>query len=139
MKRWKLLVIIAIIIIILIVVGYFYSQGYLQDFEWQTATMFFAALAAPYKMVKNWLKSDKVQDILGKHEAMKEDEKKHRVETDKDIEEKQKRIELLGKQLELIDSRLEIIEAEKRKIRPDVEKMNNEELQKEGKNLFGDA
>ncbi len=137
MKLWKLGVILAIIIIILIVIGYLYTQGYLQNFEWQTATMIFAALAAPYKMVMNWLTSDSAKEILEKHKDIRAEEKVHRKDMDAEISEKEKKIALLDKELELVQAKIEVLEERKKKIKPEVEKMSVNELQQEGQDLFG--
>lgn len=134
-KRW--LITIGIIILVLIVIGVLYENGSL-DFEWQTLTMIFAAAAGPYAFVKNkLLKDSRTQELLKKHEVIRNEEVVHRKQTDEDIAEKQRKIEMLNKELELAEQRLEIIEAKKEKVDKQVKEMSVDELQDEAINYFG--
>ena len=139
MKTGKLVVIAIVVVIALGVIGYLYTQGYLQDFEWQTATMFFAALAGPYKMVMKWLKGNPEEDeILGKHDKIKEEEKIHRAETDAKIQEKTQKIEELDKELEVVNKKIELVQAQKADVTTEVDQMSEDELKNEAQSLFGD-
>jgi len=135
MKR--LLIIGGVIIVALFVIGYLYEQGYL-DFEWQTLTMFFAALAGPYKLLRSKFEGSSVVDnILEKNEAVRINEVQHRKDFDVLIKEREDKIQVLNKEIELISTKYELLEEKKKKIQEDVGKMNVQDTQKEAMDLFG--
>lgn len=139
MKRWKIVTVIVGVIIFLIIMGYLFTQGYFENFEWQTGTMILAALAAPYQMVANWLKPQPGDDIGSKHEKMREEEKIHREKTDKEIELRKTKIQELDKELEVMNTKIKLVEVEKSKTKTEVDKMTPEQLKSEGQDLFGEG
>jgi hypothetical protein len=134
-KRWWITIIV--IVAVLIVIGILYDNGML-NFKWTGLTMLFAALAGPYMFVKNWLlRNREAQDILGKHEKMRADEKIHRKETDDEILKKEQRIKDLNKDIELSEKKIQLLEEKKKNVVKDVKKMSIEETQDEAINYFG--
>jgi len=134
-KRWGIT--IGIIVLVLIVIGVLYDNGVL-DFEWQGLTMLFAALAAPYTLIKRWLVKDNyAQSIEDKYEELNRKEVKHRTETDAKIKEKELKIEELEVKIKNSEKEVERIEKKKKKVKKEVEQMSLDELQEEGANYFG--
>ncbi len=133
----RLIVVIVGVVIVLIVIGFLYTQGYFQNLQWQTGTMILAVLAGPYKFIMGWIKGGETERIAEKHEQMKQDEIKHREETDAQIKAKQEKIAQLDKEIQLLDTKIQLIEVKKAQVQPEVEKMSSQQLQKEGQDLFG--
>ncbi len=134
-RRW--LITIGIIVLVLIIIGVLYENGVL-DFEWQGLTMIFAALAAPYTIVKKWLEKDSYsQGIEDKYEELNRQEVKHRTETDIEIKEKELKIEELEIEIKNKEKEVERIEHKKKEVKKKVEQMSLDELQEEGANYFG--
>jgi hypothetical protein len=134
-KRWWITALV--IVAVLIVIGVMYDNGML-NFKWTGLTMLFAGLAGPYMLLKNWLlRNREAQDILGKHEKIRADEKIHRKETDEEISKKEQRIKDLNKDIELSEKKIELLEVKKKNVTKEVKKMSIEETQNEAINLFG--
>ena len=133
----RLIIAIIAVVLVLVVVGYLYTQGYFQNFKWQTGTMVLAALAAPYQIVMNWIKGGEDEKILKKHEAIREDEKKHRIDYDAQIDAKKKQIEDLDKKINEINVKVTQVEEKRATVEQKVNTMSNAELQQKGKDLFG--
>ena len=135
-KRW--LITIGVIVLVLIVIGILYDNGML-NFRWQGLTMVFAALAAPYTLVKNWLIKDrKTQTLVNQHKDMLENEKKHRKDFDEQIKLKEDRIKLLDEEIKKSEKKVKEIEIKKKSVSKEVKEMSIEELQSEGVKYFGD-
>jgi septal ring factor EnvC (AmiA/AmiB activator) len=134
-KRWWITVIV--IVVVLIIIGILYDNGML-NFKWQGLTMIFAGLAAPYTLIKNWLFRNKdAQDILGKHQQIRAEEKIHREQTDEEISKKEQRIKDLDKDIELSEKKIQLLEEKKKNVTKDVKKMSIEDTQNEAINYFG--
>ena len=134
-KRWWITILV--IIVALIVIGVLYDNGML-NFEWTGLTMFFAALAGPYTLMKNWLtRNKKTDDIVTKHKEIRANEKIHRTVADEEIISREKKIEDLNAEIEAAEKRIEVIEVKKKKTRKKVEEMSIEEMQDEAVNYFG--
>ena len=135
-KRW--LITIGVIVVVLIVIGILYDNGML-NFRWQGLTMVFAALAAPYTLLKNWLIKDrKTQTLINDHKDMLNKEKEHRKEYDEKIKLKEERIKLLNEEIKNSEQKVKEIEIKKKEVNKEVKEMSIEELQSEGVKYFGD-
>jgi len=134
----RLIIIAITAVLVLVVVGYLYTQGYFQNLKWQTGTMILAAIAGPYKLVSNWVKGGgETNDILKRNEAMRADEKKHRIEYDAQINAKQKQIDDLDKKINDLNAKVIEVDQKRAVVSQQVNTMSAPELQQKGKELFG--
>lgn len=136
MKGW---IIGLIIVVILIIVGYLQTEGYL-NFRWETLTIIFAALAAPFKLVTGMFKkpSDEIEEITKQHAALRAREEEYRKGIDQAISQRQQNISLLQKDIEVIDARLETLETRKAAISTKVSTMTSEQKKERFQELFGE-
>ncbi|MFN8258186.1 MAG: hypothetical protein U0W24_21035 [Bacteroidales bacterium] len=137
MNRW--LIVILIVFVVLIGIGIAYDMGLFDNITFGGLSTLFAALAAPYLMVKNWLFGNKeIKQFQDKYEHMKVEEGVHRTDTDIQIKAKEKRIAELDKEIQLLDAKLQVLEMKKSKVDQYVNSMTVDQTKKEVQNLFGD-
>lgn len=128
-RRW---LIIGIILLVVVVIWVLYANNMLPDFAWQTLTMIGAAIAAPFKLLVNWLKGSNtskqiVEGSKEQYQEVKEEETKKREKLDKEIKEKERRIKELDKEVELVNQKLETLDEKRKRIRENTDNMTTEE------------
>lgn len=140
MNKWgKIILVVAIILVIIGGIVYMQSQGYLEDFSWQTLTKWIAGLAAPIKLLFDAFSEDEEEkeDIMKRHEKTKAEEKQHREKMDKEIQEKEKRIQDLDKDIKTVEAKVELQEEKKKKVHKEVAEMSDQQKKKEAQDLWG--
>ena len=137
MRHW--LIVIVILVAVFLIVGFLSDQGYL-NVKWQGLAMIIAAIAGPYKLLKNYINggSKKTEKILDKHQKIEEEEKVHRVEYDQKIEEREKKIEKLDKEIDDLDKEIEKVEEKRKKVDKQTEKMSLDDLQNDFNDMYED-
>lgn len=137
MRHW--IIILVIIAVAFVVIGYLQDQGYL-DVEWQALAMFFAAIAGPYKFVKNKLSksNNKVDRILEENEKIKTEEKLHREVYDVEINQRKEKISEIESEIEVLDNKLIDLEKKKQKVEKEVNSMDSDQVKNEFLDLYGE-
>ena len=137
MRHW--LIIIIILVAVFLIVGFLHDQGYL-NVKWTGLAMIIAAIAGPYKLLKNYITggSKKTEKVLEKHQKIEEKEKIHRKEYDKKIEDREKKIEKLDREIENLDKEIEKVEKKRDKVDKQVESQSLDELQNQFADLYED-
>ncbi len=139
MKKW--IYIIIILAVLFFVIGFLNEQGYL-NVKWQWLAVAISLLSGPYKLVMNWIRgqgkgSSDIKDILAKNEQTKKEEQVHRVEYDKQIDEKKTKIDELQKDIDLLDTKIQLLEEKKKNIDKNVDGMNINETKNAFNEIYG--
>ena len=141
MRRWIIAISVVLGVLIIIgIIGFLQSQGVIPEFKWQTLTMIFAGLAAPFQLLARSFKSsddEYPEKVIEEQEKAKEIERKHREEVDKSIKEKELRIELLNREVQTLDSRMQILKEKQQTIEPTIKKMSDSNKKSEAQDLWG--
>lgn len=137
MKSW--IWVILIVIALFLIVGFLDDQGYL-NVKWQGLAIILAAIAGPYKLLKNYIEggSAKSKQILEKHKKVAEDEKIHREVYDQEIERREKEIEKLETKVKYLDKKIEKVREEQKEIPKEVENLTLDETKNEFLDLYGE-
>jgi hypothetical protein len=136
MKRW--LVIGGIVLVALLVFGWFYSEGYFNNFSWQGITILAASLAAPFQFLFGKAKDlTKTEEFINHNLEVQKLEQKHREEYDKLIQEREQKMRDLDKEIQLLQSKVELVDQKREKIATEVSNMTPNEKIKEAQNLWG--
>jgi len=136
----KLLWAVIIIIVILLVLGFLYSQG-LIHVKWEWLAIILAGLAAPFKLISNFLsgKSVKTQKILDSHVSRIQEEQKHRVAYDQTIKQKEERIIELEAEVASLEEKIDNIELQQQQVKKQVNQMTDiDDLQNAFIDAYGD-
>ncbi len=137
MNKW--LISGLVVVGLLVVIGVGYDAGLFSEYEGSTWAMVFAALAAPYMFVKNFLFGNKdLKALEEKYKNLRAEEVNHRTQLDSQIQAKERRVAELDREIQLLDSKLEVLELKKSKVKKEVESMTVEETKQEVSDLFGD-
>lgn len=138
MKRWvKIVIVIGIIVLLIGGIVVLQANGYLENFTWETLTMWIAGLAAPIKLLFDAFGDDEEDDILKKHEDIQKAEEDHRKKMDEVIHDKERRISDLDREVEAIDAKVKLLDERKRKVDQKVANMSDEEKIDEAQSLWG--
>ncbi len=137
MKSW--IWVILIVIAVFLIVGFLHDQGYL-NVKWQGLAIILAAIAGPYKLLKNYIGggSVKSKQILEKHKKVAEEENIHRKVYDKEIERREEEIEKLETKVKYLDKKIEKVRDERKEIPKEVEKLDLDETRNEFLDLYGE-
>ncbi|MFQ5652147.1 MAG: hypothetical protein ACE5IY_19635 [bacterium] len=103
---------------------------------WQFITMIAAAVAAPFKLLLNVL-GDKEAQIRKKHEQIRQQESEYQSLLDQSIEQRKQNILRLNMEIDKLDSKIDALKKKSELIDEEVEQMGLEQLQSEGRRLFG--
>lgn len=128
-----------IVVAIFLIVGFLHDQGYL-DVKWQGLAIIIAAIAGPYKLIKNYITggSVKSQQLIEKHKKIGEEERARKKVYDEIIVEKEKEIEKLQREVEYLDRRIEDEKDSRKDIDEKVKNMDLDEKQDKLSDFFGD-
>lgn len=140
MNKWaKIILVLAIILVIIGGIVYLQSQGYLENFSWETLSMWIAGLAAPIKLLFNAFSDDdeEAKDIKSRHEQIQKEEKEHRKKMDEDIQQKEKRIQDLDKEVKAVESKVELLDEKKKNVYKEIAQMSDEQKKKEAQDQWG--
>jgi len=129
MKR--IIIAIVVIIVILGLIGFLYAQGHFRNMRWETLTMIFAALAAPFQGIANWLRGGSEQDDMAKKKAdfellvKQQEEKRQFIQADiKANEDKARKLEM---DMELMKANLAVMEEKQKRAKVDIMKLSTSE------------
>ncbi len=102
---------------------------------WQTLSIVFAAVAAPFKLLMS-LFGDKEAEIRAAHAKLREQEGDYQANLDSRIQSRQLSVDKLNQDIQAIDGRIDELRQRRENIDQQVEQMGLEELQSEGRRLF---
>ena len=122
-----------LIIIALLGIVYLDKKGLL---SWQTMSIVFAAIAAPFKFLMG-IFTDKAEEIKKKHGEVRQREVVYQSDIESKIQDREQRVVNLKKELDVLDSRIDVLKKQRALIDSEVEKMSLDELQKAGRKYFG--
>jgi len=137
MRSW--IWVILIVVALFLIVGFLDDQGYL-NVKWQWLAVALAAMAGPYKLLKNYIGggSVKSKQVLEKHKKVAEEEKIHREVYDKEIKKREEEIEKLETKVKYLDKKIEKVREEQKQIPKEVENLTLDETRNEFLDLYGD-
>lgn len=127
MKKW---IVIAIVIIGVVVLIYF-------KFNWQTITMLFAGLTAPFRYLFKLLGGESEEDIREKHATIREQERRYQKQLEATVLKRRNNIQELETQIKDMDIMLDSLKKKRMAVNQEIEDMNLNELQLTGRNYFG--
>ncbi len=131
MKKWVTIIIIAVIVAGL---WYLVDKGII---DWQPLTILFTVFAAPFKFVWN-LFDDKIKKIQEEHAKVREHEAEWTEQTQEEIAERERRVESLNREIDELDVKLDQLREKRSKVDQEIGEMSLEELQRRGRDTFGD-
>lgn len=139
MRRWgRVILVLGIILVLIVGIVYLQSQGYLENFTWETLTMWIAGLTAPIKLLfDSFSDDDEAEDIMSRQEEIEKQEEAHRKKMDTVIQDKERRISELDKEIKAIEAKVEMIDMKKKTIDQSVGQMSDEEKIQEAQRLWG--
>jgi len=134
MKRW---IFVILVVAAVVIISIMFATGKIH-FTWETATMVFAALAAPFKLVASLFTDGGADEVLEESKKRREEEKEHRRRMSTVIEKQKSRVAQLDQEIELQNTKLALIEEKKRNVEKEVQNMTLDETKNEVRNLFGE-
>jgi flagellar capping protein FliD len=130
------------IITLLLIVGYLYNKGLIKV-DWQWLSIILAALAGPYKLIEDSLRSKgakkatKAQQILARQVDVEKQEAILIQQYDALLKRKDLEIEDLRARLQKLEDQLEQLQLERKQIQSQVESMSLEDKAQQFSDYFG--
>ncbi len=133
------------LIALLLIVGYLYNKGVI-NVEWQWLSVILAALAGPYKLIQDSMKSKKkgsgrgqgkAHQILMRQLEIEKEEAILRQQYEALLKQKELELQELRAKLQKLQDQLEELQLERKQIETQVQSMSLEEKAKDFTDYFG--